>query len=364
MLDLSGPPHFPRAVFALYRSYVRETRNLPHIYLRQFFRLKAADEFRVLLNARKVQVRETKFRRAQLELRKVRKANQGAAWAFDHVLDLAYGRKGKLWHELLNPLLTNPGAPLPPRIISGVDRSRPPAFSPEITALLTSGPSRRTVPLKLSALQTPPLLPARADPTSEEARLLGRLSKRREVNLRWRIFKKEIAKILPPLQVNVKEAGDPNESTIGFSSNADAARTGIRGFGFQGSGIMEELIDIAGPTIRPKPLTRREKRREGISTATATTSPFDSPPRHPRWLRRRYKELLYRIPLLTYTPRNLPSPEKRPGGKYTVSLTENALSTRIRSSPKRLPYIDDVGMAWVQDTARAETRGKGRPKNK
>src|SRR5204863_39349 len=80
-------------------------------------------------------------------------------------------------HEaLIQPLLTDPSAPLPPRIIPSVEKSRPPVYSPEVVTLLTSPFSRTTKALKPQDLSFPPTLPQRANPTSDMAKLLGPFS--------------------------------------------------------------------------------------------------------------------------------------------------------------------------------------------
>lgn len=229
------------------------------------------------------------------------------------------------------PLLYDPTAPIPPRIIPAVERSRPPVYSPELKALLTSGPSRRTKPLSPKSLVFPPSLPQRADPTSEDARLLGPLSKRREVNIRWRYFTTEWQKVRPPLQIVVADAG---------VSAADTARAGIRGVGFQGTGVFEDVERIAGPARPPPPLTRREMQAGKVSGEVQ--------PRHPsKWLRRRYQHLLWRLPVLTYEP---PADEKgRKRGKYVVSLSPSAAGHSFHPSPTRMPEISrPEDEAWLR----------------
>ncbi|KAJ7293404.1 hypothetical protein C8J57DRAFT_1490821 [Mycena rebaudengoi] len=183
------------AVFALYRAFLRQTRKLPHLYLRQFWRIKASDDVRAILATDNAQgIRDRKFDRMSKDLRKVEGANNRNAKAFDHILDVAYARKGKLRHETMEPILTDPTEPIPPKIIPAVEKSRPPVYSQELTALLTSPHSRIRRPLDKKHLACPTTLPARADPASADARLLGPFSKRRETNIRWRYFVAECKK--------------------------------------------------------------------------------------------------------------------------------------------------------------------------
>jgi len=268
------------------------------------------------------------------DLRKIEEANSGSNKAFGHVLDLAYGRKGKLKWEIMKPLLSDPNAPIPPRIIHSVEKSRPPVYSPEMKALLTSGHARTTKPLARKSLDFPPTLPTRADPVSDDAQLLGPLSKRREVNIRWRYFANEWKKVYPPLQV---VANDPSDGVRDSVDDADLMRAGIRGFGMQGRGVFENISSVAGPLRMPNALTK--KARQNATIVPEVTEPTTSrPPRHPsRWLRRRYQELLGRLPVLTYS-RYVANSK----GNYSVSLSRNALAPSLYLTPARSPELKSV----------------------
>lgn len=207
-------------------------------------------------------------------------------------------------------------------------------YSEELSALLTSGVSRPAGALSRKKLVSPHLLPARADPSSEEAQLLGPLSKRREVNFRWRSFTEEAAKVLPPIQVDVKDSD---------STTDDAVKAGIRHFGFQGMRLREHIQAIAGPVNAPVSVTKKERRS---NIPLVTTAPL---PAHPsRWLRRRYRQLLARLPVLTYTEATR---------KYDVSYPPAALisSSDPNSTASQLVEIDPVNLAWFDS---AESRVK------
>lgn len=240
--------------------------------------------------------------------------------------------------SLIKPMLFDPNAPIPSRIILADKKSRPPVYSPELKALLTSGHSRTTKALELQSLTSPPKLSLRADPCSEDTRLLGPLSKRREVNIRWRYFVTEWKKIRPPLQVVVKDMS--NEVVHNRSTKEDVRRAGIRGFGMQGFGVFEEIETLVGPPWIPKAPTRRE-RELGKKATYDSTSHI---PRHPsRWLRRRYQELLGRMPVLTYTR----TQNVRTEG-YSVSLSHRAIAPWQRYTANRLAEIDIVNLAWLE----------------
>ncbi|KAF8222123.1 hypothetical protein L208DRAFT_1324169 [Tricholoma matsutake] len=320
----------PHTIFSLYRTYLRQVNQLPLLYLRSFFRIKAADDFHSILRSTKETVSKHKLKRVSRDLRKITEANSGSSKAFAHVLDLAYGRKGKLKWEIMEPLLSDPNAPLPPRIIHSVEKSRPPVYSPEMKVILTSGFSRTTKPLSLKSLDFPTSLPIRANPASDDARLLGPLSKRREVNIRWRYFVNECKKVYPPLQVVVN---DPSRGVHEGVKDADLLRVGIRGFGMQGCGVFEDISSVAGPLNMSKSLTRKERRNVNMVPEPASSHST----RHPsRWLRRRYQELLGRVPILTY------SLGTNSSGSYSISLPRGALAPSLYLMAPRFPELKSI----------------------
>ncbi|KAG1757764.1 hypothetical protein EDB19DRAFT_1658888 [Suillus lakei] len=313
--------HGQHAIASVYRSYLREIRRLPHAYLRRVFRLKAEDDCRAALLTTCNDRRAGKLKRVSKTMQHVCAANNGSHQAFNRILDLAYGRVGRLRWELMEPLLSDPNAPLPPPIISGKESSRPPVYSPELAALLTSGLSRRKRPLVPDDLSFPPILPERADPNSSDAQILGPFSKRREVNARWKYFGQEWKKVFPPLQISVS----PSRDVVNEGSNSSTSAA-VRKIGFDGTTVLEELVQL---TAKPKNISR-----QGIDAFL---------PR--RWLRRRYQELLGRLPILTFISAREDVKPKKPGG-FSVSLAPNALKARIQG--RLLPCATDDDVAWNQ----------------
>jgi hypothetical protein len=224
---------------------------------------------------------------------------------------------------------------------------------------LTSQPSRRTKPLKRSELASPPTLPPRADPNSAAAKFFGLLSKRREVNIRWRYFIEEWKKIFPPLQVNVIEETVTLDGRLSQSDSSQEAltRAGIRGVGLQGKGVHEELVMLAGSLSTPPPTPRRQRNasiRDDCSPSSPASPKIQPRSRFPtRWLRRRYQELLGRLPTLNYIPE---TPEKGslPSGSYEVKLEHNALAFSERYGLKRLADPDEIDKKWLQLAAQAD----------
>jgi hypothetical protein len=192
-------------------------------------------------------------------------------------------------------------------------------------------------------------MPARSDPSSEEGQLLGPLSKRREVNLRWRYFTKEWQKVLPPLELSVVKASDTVEAVRHLNDKRVVADAGVRGVGLQGGGVLEEVQNLAGPAWKPVSTPRRARQRLGQSFNTPEQHPF-SPGLPARWLRKRYQDLLGRIPILMYSSKERKGNDSNRGyiNQYNVTLAPNAISPRIRYGASRLPPVDETDSLWIQ----------------
>lgn len=254
---------------------------------------------------------------------------------------------------LHQPLLNDPNAPPPPRIIAAVESSRPPVYSPELTALLTSDLSRSPKGIKPAHLKNPHTLPERANPSSEEARLLGRLSERREVNIRWRFFVAAWKKVIPPLQVVTEETSQKWEPLRTSTTPDDLSRAGIRPVGLQDAGVMEGIVEMAGPAWQPASLTRRQRQALIDQGVEPPPSPSASPV--PKFVRRQYGSLLARLPVLKHVRRTGDGVDPKNKGKYEISLAPNAIIRATRHNRERLAQADEVDLAWIE--AANVTRG-------
>jgi hypothetical protein len=191
-------------------------------------------------------------------------------------------------------------------------------------------------------LHSPPTLPPRVDPSSDDARLFGPLSKRREVNIHWRYFSSQWKRLYPPLEVSVKKQG------VQETSSQDDALLGarIRGVGMQNAGLLDELKLLAGPASERPPAPRRID--PVYPSAPSFTADRRALPN--RFLRRRYRELLGRIPVLTYSyvPGDLEiGSNDYPAGKYELSLAPAALSPHVRKTA-HCQELDTVDLAWFK----------------
>jgi len=280
--------------------------------------------------------------------------------AYEHILSLAYGRKGKLRRELLEvsthirlilwlaneldlfqPLLSDPSAPLPPPIIPPVESSRPPVYSPEMTALLTSTFARNGSPPRTQQQLRHPLnLPKRADPKSSEAKILGPLSKRREVNLRWRFFEEETAKVRVPIEVSRLHAIQTHTTQTGEiegTDTRDTERLTPPPVGFQGTSVLHDLEAIASPN------PNLPKRATSPSLPHSTTNNTSSTPTVNHFIRRQHRKLLGKIPILTYSKR-----PNSPMGQYEVSLSPFVCSESSTGLTSAVPMADEADLAWLR----------------
>ncbi|KAG8219662.1 hypothetical protein J3R82DRAFT_617, partial [Butyriboletus roseoflavus] len=287
-----------------------------------FFSIKGADDFRSILKTKSIELCRKKLKRVSKDLQRLQAANGGDSTAFDRMLDIAYGRVGKLRRELIEPLLSDPNVPFPTSTNPRKVNMRPPAYSPELAALLTSGISRTTRALQKHHLVFPPGMSRRTTSNFEGTVLLGPLSRRREYNIRWRFFRSEWKKVYPPLQVSLQRPA--NQSNMHVFSNHPL------NFGFQNTITLQELLALAGSPSRLQ-----------LIQETSDTNLFDG--NLPvRWLRRRYQALLGRVPLLI--PRPLPQHNSK--RTYDVQLADNAItasrphSSRLRVAGCTRRYMD------------------------
>lgn len=184
-------------------------------------------------------------------------------------------------------------------------------------------------------MKTPPTLPKRADPSSEDARLLGPFSKRREVNIRWRFFKTECSKVLPPLQLSLAEESHSN--VHGTDDPHAASQAGVRGVGLQGGSLLDGAMELAGPAWRAPSTPRRALQAPDRHISQTQDKPFQSE-LPARWLRKRYQNLLGKLPVLTYSLKS----------RYTVALAPSAVSSHLRYGANRLPPLDNSSLEWIK----------------
>ena len=208
----------------------------------------------------------------------------------------------------------------------------------------------------------------RLDPESPQSRVLGLLSKRREVNARWKYFKHQLDKTLFPLQITYKQL-TPDNQTIHHTEETTLKRVGARGIGLQGAGVFEELEALASPPAVIR-LENRHAEDDGDDTRQIPRPAIRSHlPR--RFLRRRFQETLTQIPVLNYMlPHKVPnalraSSDKEPGTQSSLGKPSRfhvALSRKARTQLGPIQSIaDEADVAWIQ---RAQRTGNEDVKSK
>ncbi|KAF9508915.1 hypothetical protein BS47DRAFT_1349878 [Hydnum rufescens UP504] len=363
-----------KKVIGLFRSLLRESYRLPHLYLRAFWRARISDAFKRNQKLESIELAERKLTSWGQELRRLRAANRGEHLAVKRVLDFAYGRRGKLRQELMARIQSDPSTPeREPLIPANPSRSRPPKLPQSLTALFNFPPARTTgKSISPAQLHNPPTLPLRADPHSEEARLLGPLSLRREVNIHWKYFTEEKSRILPPLEMRMTEAIP--DGKIGTKDPDSRVSLIKRGVNPDGTPLFEMLERLATPP--PPKLPRRAHRRgpevlpenphhsQEINavpkevpvlpaTSVTRTSHASKPPtRSLRFFRRRYQEILASTPILHYVTTHPADNVSQVGnvleGKYSVSLSPHALRKSATLGHPFSPPITDEDRIWLE----------------
>ena len=139
------------------------------------------------------------------------------------------------------------------------------------------------------------------------------------------------------------------QGTSETSSKEDALLGAkIRGVGLQTAGHLDEVKSLAGPASEKPPVPRRIDQIYLPYTHTPATDRRSLPN---RFLRRRYRELLGRIPILTYSyvpGKSVTSSSDFPTGKYEVSLARNALSQYVRQETVHSQELDAADLAWME----------------
>lgn len=217
-------------------------------------------------------------------------------------------------------------------------------YSQPLQALLLEAKARiNGKSLAESKLQYPTDYPQRGIPGTPERTIMGPLSKRRQKNLLWRAFVRESAKVHYPLEVVVSK-----RQTAGQVSDPTAlAAQGVRPLGFQDQGLYEEVEAIAG--FEPAVLTSRERK----ALKLPAHQPVPRMTLHPksrltgRFVRRRFRQLIDRIPILKYSYDDGTS-AKPPS--YSVHVSPHALTAQHRYVKVKVNHATLEDLAWVEYT--------------
>ena len=177
------------------------------------------------------------------------------------------------------------------------------------------------------------------------------------MNIHWRFFANQKQRIIPPLEVDLRQEKQPNLSDADgvevseSSRKSDIPAMGLSEGGFQGVGLLKEIQRLAGVKDKYRTPTGREQRPSttgGLNSEATFGGAAKNTTLPTKFLRRRHKELLRKIPVLTWSEH---SPSDQPGGsrgKYEVSLPSGALVPPSVPSAKSLPVAGECTMTWIR----------------
>lgn len=204
---------------------------------------------------------------------------------------------------------------------------------------MTSDHGRGPGALNSRWLKVPMTMPERGDPNSEDAKLIGPLSKRRRVNIHWRFYTSEVKKVFPPLQLVTAEP----ESDVTMPEKGKGKQPGFvrekppPPMAMQGSGLMEAIVKMADSPHKYETVTRIQRK---LLEKSCQPIPQELPVQRPsRFLRRRYQEVLHRIPILTYN-----AASKTP---VQVTVHPDAIIPGQRHREGRTREASEADIAWM-----------------
>ncbi|BGP31165.1 hypothetical protein JCM10296v2_002929 [Rhodotorula toruloides] len=335
----------------LYRALLREAKLLPDIRLSEHYTAKVRTAFREEQDPESSERALRRIKRAQKLLRHLQAANEGYLHSITRAYETAYGVRGKVKHAILEPFL-EPGR-------------RKNTFPPPLAALVTSSFAHTSRAPTPADLLKPPLLPERADPTSEQARLLGPLIPERIKAIKRRFWNMQSDKIHAPVSIKVLQGKDEIDDMY-KASWLLKKHAGLNvvpehlAKGWRRAQDLETKSSSSTPKLPPRRLQTAEQRQNrppplpSVSTrrlipddARRSLVPaFDTTkwkrPRiiRPRLLRRRVQVMMQKMPTLTV---RMPVPEddetaqqaetekpKRKEATFTVQLLDKAAGEKGR----------------------------------
>ncbi|GAA5882034.1 hypothetical protein JCM16303_005571 [Sporobolomyces ruberrimus] len=199
----------------LYRRLLREAKSLPDQLTSSYYRERIRSTFRAPVVAESSLQAARRTKRARQLLRNLQAANDGYLHALTRVFETAHGIRGPEKHASLAPFLD------PHRETH--------TFSPSLSALITSPISHTARPPSSSQLSKPPTMPERADPTSEEARLLGPLVPERIKAIKKRWWNNQTGKIRAPIAVQVWRDGEQVQDLVEAKEILTKLMNGLEG---------------------------------------------------------------------------------------------------------------------------------------
>ncbi|RIB11912.1 hypothetical protein C2G38_2145332 [Gigaspora rosea] len=203
---------------------------------------------------------------ARQALSRLKRANVFDIKSVTRVLELTYGRRGPMRHQLLKPIINEPSeAPKP--IVRGFPRTTPPRMSPPLQTLLSS--------------QTKNLYPTLPVPKHKP------LYPSRKANLLWRHYSKIMKTVMPPVDNFTLDQLEKNAGKGTLTGKGVANRNMLlRNHNLD----KQNNLKILKNTDAPK--SPRDLVKEGPYCTARPHNP------RPRFIRRLYQRLLTKIPIM------------------------------------------------------------------
>ncbi|ELU39847.1 complex 1 domain-containing protein [Rhizoctonia solani AG-1 IA] len=363
-------------VLSLYRSLLREAHKLPDplVNLRRKPALQKNQNRQTSMDL--ITTRYCYTHSVKKKLRQLQAANNGDKTAVVRTLRFAYGVSGPIRQQNLCVLTGNSPNPTD---------TRPPPFAPALKALLSS-PLARTKP----GTKVQPDEPLALSLALDRRGWLGKLPERRERNLWWNWWREEPTKTLVPTEIEVVEPSPDNASTLpsdkaratnNSGTTSSKASLRLRQLGLPVAKTQEfDLIHRAEEYSQsytvpktPRRFTERIPDTQEPEVGTSLAVPPQS-----RFMRRRYRELLSKMPLLSFNPapssrvpptgssdlrpqdRSTPPVPPVSPGRFSVSISPLAttLGPRNRTTYSLMTQED---RQWIERVR--ETKGRAEPKS-
>ncbi|GAA5837597.1 hypothetical protein JCM5353_003264 [Sporobolomyces roseus] len=348
----------------LYRELLKEARALPDQLASSYYRERIRNSCRATSNVESSLQVTRRTRRAQQMLRHLQAANDGYLHSLSRVLETAHGLRGPEKHASLSPFLSQ-------------DQARH-TFSPPLAALLGSTISHTSRPPTPAQLRNPPTLPERADPASEEARLLGPLKPERIRAIRRRWWNAQTNKLRAPLAVRVYEDGKLVDGTDKATESLLKANTGLEeadlGNGVKRLALLETkaTVPLSSRPLPPKRLQTSEQRSTYRPAPSKTARPvlsdqhrrtFSPTSRNTKWhapkqitgrlMRRRAAGMLENAPIVDANVKD--------GGK---SVGYEVVRSKVAKGERgRFARVSDEDLWWLQRGELKEAaKGTRKPK--
>ncbi|CAG8433987.1 491_t:CDS:2 [Scutellospora calospora] len=253
-------------VLSIYRNILKESSKFFDDNAKIFLKNRTRKRFKEY----KEETDETrilnKLADARQALYRIKRANVFDIKSVNRILELTYGRRGPMKHQLLKPIINEPSeAPKP--IVPGFPRTAPPRMSQTLQTLLSS--------------QVKNLYPTLPEPKHKP------LYPSRKANLLWRHYSKIMKTVLPPVDDVTLDQLEKNAGKGTLTGQGVADRNiSLRNHNFDG------LNRLRIPKNTGAPKSPRDHVKEGPYCSARPHNP------RPRFIRRLYQRLLTKIPIM------------------------------------------------------------------